>query len=117
MGRWTVSRWGTAASGSRCAARHPLTRQPAFEHVPSTAAVFCSNHESNVDPPVLVRERFIRRLHVLYKAELRKFPDHGDSFDVAGFVPVDEAIARRRCASISRGAASLRCGQFVSDLS
>ena len=30
-------------------------RVTGFEHVPSTAVVFCSNHESNVDPPVLVQ--------------------------------------------------------------
>ena len=37
------------------------------------AVVFCANHQSNVDPPVLYRALH-RRLHVLFKAELRKLP-------------------------------------------
>ena len=38
--------------------------------------VFCSNHESNVDPAVLF-QALHPRLHVLYKAELHKFPLDG----------------------------------------
>src|SRR5690606_30327644 len=37
------------------------------------AVVFCANHQSNVDPPVLFRTLH-RRLHILYKAELSKLP-------------------------------------------
>ena len=44
------------------------------EHVPpGRAVVFCSNHESNVDPPVLF-QALHKRLHVLFKAELTKLP-------------------------------------------
>jgi 1-acyl-sn-glycerol-3-phosphate acyltransferase len=71
--------------------------------------VFCSNHESNVDPPVLF-QALHRRLHILYKAELRKFPIMKTVFDVGGFVPVDRADRDQAMASISRGAASLRAG-------
>ena len=35
--------------------------------------MFCANHQSNVDPPVLF-QALHRRLHILYKAELRKIP-------------------------------------------
>jgi 1-acyl-sn-glycerol-3-phosphate acyltransferase len=79
------------------------------EKIPDTAVVFCSNHESNVDPPVLFRALH-RRLHVLYKAELRKFPIMGTVFDVGGFVPVDRRDREKAMASISRGADSLRAG-------
>jgi 1-acyl-sn-glycerol-3-phosphate acyltransferase len=79
------------------------------EHIPPEAAVFCSNHESNVDPPVLFRALH-PRLHILYKAELHKFPIMGTVFDVGGFVPVDRADPDKAKASISRGAASLRAG-------
>src|SRR5262249_29384411 len=58
------------------------------EQVPSTAVVFCSNHESNVDPPVLFKALH-PRLRILYKAELRRFPIMGIVFDVGGFVPVE----------------------------
>lgn len=79
------------------------------ENIPPEAAVFCSNHESNVDPPVLFRALH-PRLHILYKAELHKFPIMGTVFDVGGFVPVDRADPEKAKASISRGAASLRDG-------
>jgi 1-acyl-sn-glycerol-3-phosphate acyltransferase len=80
------------------------------EHVPNdSAVVFCSNHESNVDPPVLF-EALHRRLRVLYKAELHKFPIMGTVFDRGGFVPVDRADRDKAMASIAQGAASLRAG-------
>jgi 1-acyl-sn-glycerol-3-phosphate acyltransferase len=79
------------------------------EHVPSTAVVFCSNHESNVDPPVLFKVLH-RRLRVLYKAELRRFPLMGTVFDVGGFVAVERGDRDKSLAAISRGAASLKAG-------
>ena len=79
------------------------------ENIPQTAVVFCSNHESNVDPPVLF-QTLHRRLHILYKAELRNFPIMRTVFDVGGFVPVDRADREKAMASISRGARSLQAG-------
>jgi 1-acyl-sn-glycerol-3-phosphate acyltransferase len=80
-----------------------------FERVPSTSVVFCSNHESNVDPPVLFKVLH-KRLRVLYKAELRRFPLMGIIFDVGGFVPVERGDRDKSLAAISRGAASLKSG-------
>jgi 1-acyl-sn-glycerol-3-phosphate acyltransferase len=79
------------------------------ENVPPTAVVFCANHESNVDPPVLF-EALHPRLHVLYKAELHRFPIMGTVFDVGGFVPIDRGDRDKALGSISRGAASLQAG-------
>lgn len=79
------------------------------EHIPREAVVFCSNHESNVDPPVLF-ETLHRRLHILYKAELHNFPIMGTVFDAGGFVAVDRSDREQAMASIRRGAASLRAG-------
>ena len=73
------------------------------------AVVFCSNHESNVDPPVLF-EALHRRLHILYKAELHGFPIMGRVFDVGGFVPIDRGDRDKALASIALGAESLRAG-------
>ena len=50
--------------------------------------VFCANHQSNVDPPVLYRALH-PRLHILFKAELRKLPILGLVMETGGFVPVD----------------------------
>ena len=79
------------------------------EQAPETAVVFCSNHQSNVDPPVLF-QALHPQLHVLYKAELHKFPIMGTVFDVGGFVPIDRGSRDKSMASINRGAASLRAG-------
>jgi len=79
------------------------------EHLPDRAAVFCANHESNVDPPVLF-EVLHPRLHVLYKAELHRLPIMGAVFDVAGFVPIERRDREKAMASITRGADSLRAG-------
>jgi len=79
------------------------------EHVPPGAVVFCSNHESNVDPPVLFKVLH-PQLHVLYKAELHQFPIMGRVFDVGGFVPIERGNRERAMASIAHGAARLRQG-------
>ena len=79
------------------------------EHVPSGPVVFCANHESNVDPPVLFQSLH-PQLHILYKAELHKFPIMGTLFDVGGFVAVERDNRERALASIERGAQSLRTG-------
>jgi 1-acyl-sn-glycerol-3-phosphate acyltransferase len=84
-------------------------RVTGLEHVPGRAVVFCSNHESNVDPPVLF-QGLHPMLHVLYKAELHKFPIMGWVMDVGGFVPVERGDREKSMASIARGAESLRSG-------
>jgi 1-acyl-sn-glycerol-3-phosphate acyltransferase len=93
---------GLALAGIRC-------RVTGLENVPDTAVVFCSNHESNVDPPVLF-DVLHPTLRVLYKAELRQVPLMTTLFDLAGFVPVDRRAREQAMASISRGAESLRQG-------
>ena len=84
-------------------------RAAGLERLPPTAVVFCSNHESNVDPPVLFRALH-RRLRILYKAELRRFPLMATIFDVGGFVAVERADREKALAAISRGTESLKSG-------
>jgi 1-acyl-sn-glycerol-3-phosphate acyltransferase len=79
------------------------------ENIPSRSAVFCSNHESNVDPAVLF-ETLHPQLHILYKAELHKFPLMGTVFDYGGFVAVDRSDREKSMASIAEGAKSIRAG-------
>ena len=79
------------------------------ENIPSTAVVFCANHESNVDPPVLFLALH-PQLHILYKAELRRVPIMATVFDVGGFVAVERNDREKALASIERGAQSLRAG-------
>jgi 1-acyl-sn-glycerol-3-phosphate acyltransferase len=81
-----------------------------LERIPSgRAAVFCANHQSNVDPPVLFTYLH-RRLHVLFKAELLKLPLLGRVFMAGGFVPVVRDSREQAMASIADGTRSLQAG-------
>lgn len=73
------------------------------------AVVFCANHQSNVDPPVLFRALH-RRLHILFKAELRKLPVLGYAFEVGGFVAVARDNREAAMRSIEHAARSIRSG-------
>src|SRR5205085_5132277 len=80
------------------------------EHLPvGRAAVFCANHQSNVDPPVLFRAVH-PRLRVLYKQEIDRIPVLARAFRMAGFIPIDRHNKEAAMRSIDRGAASLRAG-------
>jgi len=79
-------------------------------HIPAgRAVVFCANHQSNVDPPVLYRALH-PRLHILFKAELRRLPVLGLVMETGGFVPVERGRRDEALASIDVAAASIRSG-------
>src|SRR5262252_2585829 len=105
-GLYVLGHFGVQLALTCAGIRYRITGR---EHVPSGAVVFCSNHESNVDPPVLFRTLH-PQLHILYKAELHKFPIMGTAFDVGGFVAVERDNRERAMESIERGAESLRAG-------
>jgi 1-acyl-sn-glycerol-3-phosphate acyltransferase len=96
-------RLGLALSGIRC-------RVTGLDRVPKDrAVVFCANHQSNVDPPVLFT--FLhRRLHILFKAELLKLPLLGRVFLAGGFLPVVRDNREQAMASIANGVESLKAG-------
>jgi len=73
------------------------------------AAVYCSNHQSNVDPPVLY-EALHPRMHILYKREIDGIPILARAFRIAGFIPVDRRNKEAAMRSIDAGAASIRAG-------
>jgi 1-acyl-sn-glycerol-3-phosphate acyltransferase len=80
------------------------------EHVPrGRAAVYCSNHQSNIDPPVLF-EALHGRMHILYKAELNAIPLLARAFRMGGFIPVDRRNKEAALRSIDEGASSIRSG-------
>jgi 1-acyl-sn-glycerol-3-phosphate acyltransferase len=96
-------RLGLALSGIRF-------RVAGSEHIPhERAAVYCSNHQSNVDPPV-VFAALHRRMHILYKAEIDKIPVLARAFRLGGFIPIDRGNREASMRSIEAGAASIRSG-------
>jgi 1-acyl-sn-glycerol-3-phosphate acyltransferase len=76
---------------------------------PKRASVYCSNHQSNVDPPILY-DALHPMLHILYKAELDKIPVMVRAFRMGGFIPVDRRSKEAAMRSIEAGAQSLREG-------
>jgi 1-acyl-sn-glycerol-3-phosphate acyltransferase len=73
------------------------------------AAVYCSNHQSNVDPPVLF-EALHPRMHILYKHEIDQIPILARAFRLGGFIPVDRRNREASLRSIENGARSIRAG-------
>jgi 1-acyl-sn-glycerol-3-phosphate acyltransferase len=73
------------------------------------AAVYCSNHQSNIDPPVLF-DAIHPRMHILYKAEIDRIPILARAFRLGGFIPVDRRNKEAAMRSIEAGAASIRSG-------
>jgi 1-acyl-sn-glycerol-3-phosphate acyltransferase len=75
-------------------------------------AVYCINHSSNVEPPVIfavLRELF-PGLRILYKAELRKLPILGRVFEVVGFVPLERGNPDQSLPAVDRAADAVRAG-------
>jgi 1-acyl-sn-glycerol-3-phosphate acyltransferase len=102
LGHWGVA-LGTSLAGIRI-------RVAGREHLrPGEAVVFCCNHESNIDPPILF-QALHPRLHVLFKRELTKLPLLGKAFQIGGFVPIDRTSREQSMAAIEQAAASLRDG-------
>jgi 1-acyl-sn-glycerol-3-phosphate acyltransferase len=76
------------------------------------AAVYCVNHSSNIEPPVVFEalSPLFPNLRVLYKAELRKLPILVRAFDLAGFVPLERGNRDQSLPAIDGAAAALRGG-------
>ena len=85
------------------------TRVIGADRIPRQAVVFCANHQSNIDPPILF-QALHRRLHVLFKAELKQLPLLGRAFQVGGFVPIERSNREQAMTAIEQAAGSLRAG-------
>ena len=80
------------------------------DHLPlERAAVYCSNHQSNVDPPVLF-DALHPRMHILYKQEIDAIPLLARAFRLGGFIPVDRRNKEAAMRAIERGAQSIQSG-------
>ena len=73
------------------------------------AAVYCCNHQSNVDPPILYTVLH-PRMHILYKHEIDRIPVLARAFRMGGFIPIDRSRKESAMRSIEAGARSLRAG-------
>jgi len=73
------------------------------------AAVYCCNHQSNVDPPILYTVLH-PRMHILYKHEIDRIPVLARAFRMGGFIPIDRSRKESAMRSIEAGARSLQAG-------
>jgi 1-acyl-sn-glycerol-3-phosphate acyltransferase len=94
---------GLALSGisPRMAGRDRLPR--------GRTAVYCANHTSNIDAPLLFH-LLHPRLHMLYKAEFGRMPILGRAAPVAGFIPVERQNHEQAQQAVDRAAASVAEG-------
>jgi 1-acyl-sn-glycerol-3-phosphate acyltransferase len=80
------------------------------EHLPrDRSAVYFSNHQSNIDPPVLFAALH-PRMHILYKQEMDRIPILTRAFRMGGFIPIDRRNKEAAMRSIEAGARSIRDG-------
>ena len=97
-------RLGFTCSGIRCQVAG-RDRLPA-----GRAAVYCANHESNIDAPLLFLELH-PRLRLLFKAEFGKVPILGRAARMGGFIPVERDNPVQSQAAVDRAAESLARGE------
>jgi 1-acyl-sn-glycerol-3-phosphate acyltransferase len=73
------------------------------------AAVYCANHQSNIDPPLLF-DVLHPQMHILYKAEINAIPLLARAFRMGGFIPIDRRLKEAALRAIEVAAASIRSG-------
>lgn len=80
------------------------------EHIPRGTCLFAANHTSSADAPAVVGA-IPRRIAILLKASLFKWPIAGQAFRLAHFIPVDRSARDKAIASVERATQALREGQ------
>ena len=80
------------------------------ERIPSGTCLFIANHTSTVDAPAVVGA-IPRRIAILLKQSLFRYPIVGQAFHLAHFIPVDRSKQESAIASLEKAIAAMRGGQ------
>jgi 1-acyl-sn-glycerol-3-phosphate acyltransferase len=80
------------------------------ERIPPGVCLFVANHTSTLDAPAVVGA-IPRRIAILLKDSLFRWPIVGQAFRLAHFVPVERTGREAAIASIEKATADLRAGQ------
>jgi 1-acyl-sn-glycerol-3-phosphate acyltransferase len=104
---YVLSHGGVSMSLALSGIRYQVTGR---ERLPrGRAAVYCANHTSNIDAPLLFHVLH-PRLHMLYKAEFGKMPILGRGAPMAGFVPVERQNPEQSQHAVDQAALSVAAG-------
>ena len=85
-------------------------RVQGLERIPPGVCLFAPNHTSSADAPAVVGA-IPRRISILLKESLFKWPIVGQVFLSAHFIPVNRSAHDSAVASVEKASAALRAGQ------
>lgn len=85
-------------------------RVKGLERIPAGTCIFAANHTSSADAPAVV-SAIPRRIAILLKRSLFKYPIAGQAFTLAHFIPVDRFNRDSAIVSLEQATASLKAGQ------
>jgi len=81
-----------------------------LEKIPAGVCLFAANHTSSADAPAVVGA-IPRRIAVLVKESLFKWPIVGQAFTLARFIPVKREIREAAIASVDKAVDAMKDGQ------
>ena len=81
-----------------------------LERVPAGTCLFVANHTSSADAPAVVNA-IPRRIAILLKKSLFRYPIVGQAFELAHFIPVDRSRHDSAIASLDKAIEAMKQGQ------